>query len=82
MLLNCEHLFCVLMVVGSFVSVTTPAMTLGTGSTVEPKTRINYFAARHTSIHNYFNQERYLYRRRISKVNRAAALPNWCQLAA
>ena len=40
------------------------------------------FAAVHASIHNHFNHERHLNRRDISKQARAAALGEWCQLAA
>ena len=40
------------------------------------------FAAAHASIHNHFNQERHLYNRENSKLNRYAALAEWRQLAA
>ncbi len=41
------------------------------------------FTAVHASIHNHFNQDRHLKRRRdIFKQNRAAALAEWRQLAA
>ena len=40
------------------------------------------FAAVHASIHNYFNHQRHLNRRAIFKQGRAAALAEWCQLAA
>ncbi len=40
------------------------------------------FAAVHASIHNHFNRDRHLNRRDIFKQNRAAALAEWCQLAA
>ncbi len=40
------------------------------------------FAAIHASIHNHFNHDRHLNRRDIFKQNRAAALAEWCQLAA
>ena len=40
------------------------------------------FAAVHASIHNHFNHERHLNRRDIFKQARAAALGEWCQLAA
>ncbi len=40
------------------------------------------FATVHASIHNHFNQDRHLNRREIFKQNRAAALAEWCQLAA
>ena len=40
------------------------------------------FASVHSSIHNHFNQERHLYSRQTFKLNRAAALAQWCQLAA
>ena len=40
------------------------------------------FASAHASIHNHFNQDRYLNRRDIFKQNRAAALAEWRQLAA
>jgi putative transposase len=39
-------------------------------------------AAAHASIHNHFNQDRHLNRRDIFKQHRAAALAEWCQLAA
>jgi putative transposase len=38
------------------------------------------FAAVHSSVHNHFNQERHLYNRSNSKLNRAAALTEWCGL--
>ena len=40
------------------------------------------FAAAHASILNHFNQERHLYNRENFKLNRSAALAEWCQLAA
>ncbi len=40
------------------------------------------FASVHGSIHNHFNQDRYLNRRDIFKQNRAAALAEWCELMA
>ena len=40
------------------------------------------FSAVHASIHNHFNQDRHFNRRDIFKQNRAAALPEWRQLAA
>jgi len=40
------------------------------------------FASVHASIHNHFNHDRHLNRRDIFKQNRAAALAEWCQLAA
>ena len=40
------------------------------------------FASIHASIHNHFNQERHLYSRENFKLNRTAALADWCQLAA
>ena len=40
------------------------------------------FAAVHASIHNHFNRDCHLKRRDIFKQNRAAALAEWCQLAA
>ncbi len=40
------------------------------------------FASIHASIHNQFNHDRHLNRREIFKQNRAAALAEWCQLAA
>ena len=39
------------------------------------------FTSIHSSIHNHFNQERRLYGRQDFKLNRAAALAEWCQLA-
>jgi putative transposase len=38
------------------------------------------FVAVHASVHNHFNQERHLYSRHNFKLNRAAALSEWCQL--
>ena len=43
---------------------------------------VQKFAAAHASIHNHFNQERHLYNRETFKLNRSAALAEWCQLAA
>ena len=40
------------------------------------------FASVHASIHNHFNHQRHLNRRDIFKQERAAALAEWCQLAA
>ncbi|MCZ6839802.1 MAG: hypothetical protein O7G13_11060, partial [Alphaproteobacteria bacterium] len=40
------------------------------------------FASAHASIHNHFNKDRHLNCRNIFKRNRAAALAEWCQLAA
>ena len=40
------------------------------------------FAAVHASIHNRFNHQRHLNRRDIFKQDRAAAVAEWCQLAA
>ncbi len=40
------------------------------------------FASVHASIHNHFNHQRHLNRRDIFKQARAAALAEWCQLAA
>ena len=40
------------------------------------------FAAIHASVHNHFNLDRHLNRRKIFKQNRSAALAEWCQLAA
>jgi hypothetical protein len=34
----------------------------------------------HASVHNHFNQERHLYNRSNFKLNRAAALIEWCGL--
>ena len=39
------------------------------------------FASIHASIHNHFNLERHLYDRQSFKINRAAALAEWRQLA-
>jgi putative transposase len=39
-------------------------------------------AAVHASTHNHFNHHRHLNRRDIFKLNRAAALAKWRQLAA
>ena len=38
------------------------------------------FVAVHASIHNRFNQERYLYSRANFKLTRTAALAEWRQL--
>lgn len=38
------------------------------------------FASVHSSVHNHFNQERHLYSRDNSKLNRTAALSEWRQL--
>jgi putative transposase len=35
------------------------------------------FVAVHASVHNHFNQERHLYNRSSSKLNRAAAITEW-----
>ncbi len=40
------------------------------------------FTSIHSSIHNHFNQERHLCSRQNFKLNRSAALAEWCQLAA
>ncbi len=40
------------------------------------------FAAVHSSVHNFFNQERHLYSRDNFKLNRAAALAEWRRLGA
>ena len=40
------------------------------------------FSSVHASIYNHFNHERHLNRRDIFKQARAAALAEWCQLAA
>ena len=40
------------------------------------------FASVHASIYNHFNHQRHLNRRHIFKQARAAALAEWCQLAA
>jgi len=40
------------------------------------------FAAVHASIQNHFNLERHLNRRHLFKLNRSAALADWCRLAA
>jgi putative transposase len=39
------------------------------------------FASVHSSIHNHFNLERHLTDRQTFKLNRTAALEEWCQLA-
>jgi len=39
------------------------------------------FASIYSSLHNHFNQERHLYSRQPFKLNRAAALAQWRQLA-
>ena len=38
------------------------------------------FAAVHSSVHNYFNQERHFYSRDNFKLNRTVALTEWRQL--
>ncbi len=53
----------------------------------EIRTSVRYFgnkkfAAARAAIHNHFNQDRHFNRREIFKQNRAAALAEWCQLAA
>ena len=40
------------------------------------------FSSIHPSVHNHFNLERHLVARKIFKLNRAAALSEWRQLAA
>ena len=40
------------------------------------------FASIHASIHNHFNLERHIYDRQTFKLNRAAAMAEWRQLAA
>ena len=40
------------------------------------------FSSVHASIHNHFSHQRHLNRRDIFKQARAAALAEWCQLAA
>ena len=40
------------------------------------------FASVHASIHNHFNLDCHLNRRKICKLNRSAALAEWRQLAA
>ena len=40
------------------------------------------FTSPHSPLHNHFNQERHLYSRQTFKLNRAAALAQWRQLAA
>ena len=40
------------------------------------------FVSVHASVHNHFNQERHLYSRANFKLNRTAALAEWCQLGA
>ena len=42
--------------------------------------RLQKFVAVHSSIHNHFNQERHLYSGTNFKLNRTAALAEWCQL--
>jgi len=39
------------------------------------------FASVHSSIHNHFNLERHLTDRKTFKLNRTAALDEWCQFA-
>ena len=40
------------------------------------------FVAIHSSVHNYFNQERHLCSGENFKLNRAAALAEWRELSA
>ncbi len=40
------------------------------------------FAAVHSSVHNFFNQDRSLSRRSNFKLNRTAALEEWRQICA
>ena len=40
------------------------------------------FASIHASIHNHFNQERHLFRSKVFKMKRIAALAEWRQLTA
>ena len=40
------------------------------------------FVSIHASVHNHFNHERHLYNRQNFKLNRIAALAEWCHLAA
>ena len=40
------------------------------------------FVTVHSSVYNHFNQERHLRSRDNFKLNRAAALAQWCQLGA
>ena len=40
------------------------------------------FASIHASLHNHFNQERHLHDRQEFKLQRAAAMAEWRQLAA
>ena len=51
------------------------------GTLIEPSS-LQKFAAVHSSVQNHFNQERGLYSRDNFKLNRAAALADWRQLAA
>ena len=39
------------------------------------------FASIHSSVHNHFNQERHLNNRQAFKLNLAATLAEWCELA-
>jgi putative transposase len=39
------------------------------------------FVSIHSSVHNHFNHERHLHNRQIFKLNRAAAVAEWRQLA-
>jgi putative transposase len=40
------------------------------------------FASVHANVHNHFNLERHLVDRKTFKERRAAALPDWRQIAA
>ena len=40
------------------------------------------FVAVHASVHNHFNQQRHLYKRKNFKLNRSTALAEWRQIAA
>ena len=42
---------------------------------------LHKFASIHSSVHNHFNLERHLYNRENFKLNRAAAMAEWRQLA-
>jgi putative transposase len=54
----------------------------GTMSKFRDVKTLQKFGSIHASIHNHFNLERQLNRRKIFKENRAAALAEWRQLAA
>jgi hypothetical protein len=54
--------------------------TMGTGNASVPAlAKVAKFCSVHASAHNLFNQERQLSLRFNFKINRTAALAEWCQ---